>query len=517
MYQEMYFTIAIVIAVFLIITLRLWWRLHMVSSRFKALVNSKQYPVLEVDRNGRVLRAFSRPPQWKYGKIEDWGTFNIADYIESAEEVKMRKQLLAHCIDRKTTGAITVHTKTLDGKRRVINLSIAWCRGGVAVETSVDVTEYVEDKSKQDARYRVAFGQVQLMLKSAGAMPWVLGPEEECNVIGDNRATLPVEYQGPPEDVVHLQDNDFASIDEEFRDMVRGKIADMFAGKIQSAVFEFKGKILKSQKKSIWFRSNCMPLTVASDGTVISLAGTTKIIDKEKQAALEMKRAKERAEYNDHMKSLFLSAMSHEVRTPLNVILGFAKLLPSASEEEAAEYEKLIDSNGELLLNLVNDVLDMSRIETGEFKVVKNRFEINAVCDMAVSSLMSKNREGVALSFCRTLPDTEIVGDAKRIMQVLMQLVGNALKYTYSGSITVRLVHEEPSFVKILVEDTGEGISQENLKRVFDRFFRANTQELGNGLGLTICKSLVCQMGGKIGVESKLGVGSTFWFTVPVA
>lgn len=517
MNQEIYFAIAIAVAIVCYIVIRVYRRLHLASCRFDALVNTMQYPVLEVDRQGFVQRAFSRPPQWKYGRIENRGTFNLADYIESSEEVKMRRQLLAHCIDKKTNGMITVHTHTLNGKRRVINLSIAWCRGNMAIETSVDVTDYVEDKSKQDARYRAAFGQLQIMLKSAGAMPWVLGPEEESSLIGNNRSALPAEYQGPEEDVIHLQDNDFAAIDEEFRDMVRGKIADMLAGKIQNAVFEFKGRILKSQKESIWLRSNCMPLTVDDDGRVVSLAGTTRIIDKDKRAAIEMEHAKERAEYNDQMKSLFLSTMSHEVRTPLNVILGFAKLLPTASEEEIEEYEKIIDSNGELLLNLVNDVLDMSRIEAGEFKVVKDKFEINAVCDLAVSSLMSKNREDVTLSFCRTLPDTEIVGDAKRVMQVLMQLVGNALKYTYAGSVTVNVVREGSRFVKILVADTGEGIAPENIRRVFDRFFRANTSELGNGLGLAICKALVRQMGGEIGVDSKLGVGSTFWFSVPVA
>ena len=181
-----------------------------------------------------------------------------------------------------------------------------------------------------------------------------------------------------------------------------------------------------------------------------------------------------------------------------------------------AEFEQIIDTNGELLLNIINDVLDLSKIEAGKFKIEKSPIEINNVCDVAVSSVMPKVGRNVKLSFERSMPDLKIMADSKRIMQVMMQLVGNAIKYPRQGSVKVYCQPEGENMLKISVVDTGEGISEEHLPYVFNRFYRANSTEPGTGLGLPIAKTIVEQWGGTIGVESTLGSGSTFWFTVPI-
>lgn len=496
----------------------LWKKCQRKSYQHDALLKSLQNPVMIVNRDGNVISVLSHPPMNKYGAIDGDGKFNLSNYIISSQEVEMRKNLITHCLDNKTSGAVTVHVRTVQGKVHTVNLSVSSESGVYAVETSVDVSDYLEAENKKDMRYRALAKQLRLMMRSAGAMPWVMGSKEECEVIGGDRSGLPDEYQAPESAQLHLQDNDFAAVDEEFRSMVRSEVQSVFNGEKSVAVFEYKGRILKRMKESIWFRSYCTPLRIDADGKVQSVVGTTRIIDKEKNDLMEIAQAKERAEKNDRMKSLFLSSMSHEVRTPLNVILGFSQLLATAeSEKEKTEYEKIIESNGELLVNIVDDILDIVKIEAGEFKISKEKIEINSVCELAVDSMKSKTRDGGTLTFERSLSDVKISGDRKRIMQVLMQLIGNAQKYTYNGSISVSVARKGVDFVSVYVKDTGEGIAEENLSRVFERFYRANTRELGNGLGLAICKAIVEQMNGKMGVKSKLGVGSTFWFTVPVA
>lgn len=227
--------------------------------------------------------------------------------------------------------------------------------------------------------------------------------------------------------------------------------------------------------------------------------------------------ARQRAEQADKMKSLFLANMSHEIRTPLNAIVGFADLLAqegsNMTEGEKKELVGMIFKNNELLLTLVNDILDLSKIESGSYQMKREPLEINAVCDFAVKSLLLRATDGVKLFFERTLQDTYVVGDAERIGQVLMQLIGNACKHTHEGEIKVTCVDEGKN-VKILVTDTGDGISPKDLPCVFERFYKGETSASGTGLGLPISQKLVDLWGGQIGVESEYGKGSIFWFTI---
>jgi signal transduction histidine kinase len=234
----------------------------------------------------------------------------------------------------------------------------------------------------------------------------------------------------------------------------------------------------------------------------------------------ELQRSKVKAEVSDMMKSRFLANMSHEIRTPLNAILGFAELMNvdgnEFSDEEYTMFNNLIHKNGQILLNIIDDVLDLSLIESGHYTINIKEIDVNAMCEDSVMSLRNKAFEGVELKFERTYEYLYATGDAKRVQQVLMQLIGNALKHTQQGSVTVSYDFVGIDKIRINVTDTGEGILADDLPHIFERFYKGATFAQGTGLGLTICKILVDLWGGEIGVDSREGEGSCFWFTIKV-
>ena len=226
--------------------------------------------------------------------------------------------------------------------------------------------------------------------------------------------------------------------------------------------------------------------------------------------------ARDKAEELDRLKSAFLANMSHEIRTPLNSIVGFSSLLAETDDrEERQEYIKIVETNNELLLQLVSDILDLSKIESGTFDFVRSNLDVNESCMKIIKSMEMKVPEDVELIFEKYMPDCHIYTDKNRFMQVITNFINNALKFTKQGTIALGYEQTAPHEIKFYVRDTGFGIPKEKLDSIFERFVKLNTFVQGTGLGLSICKSLVSQMGGKIGVESTEGEGSCFWFTHP--
>ncbi len=239
-------------------------------------------------------------------------------------------------------------------------------------------------------------------------------------------------------------------------------------------------------------------------------------ITNRKQVEMELILAKEKAEESDRLKSAFLANMSHEIRTPLNSIVGFSSLLAETeSLEERREYIPLIEENNDLLLQLISDILDISKIEAGTMEFTPGTVDVRRLCRELIQGFSLKVPKEVALVFDESLPQIMVEGDKNRITQVLANFMTNAMKFTRNGSITLSYEMMDGDMLKFAVRDTGIGISPEKLNAIFSRFVKLNAFAQGTGLGLSISQSLVEHMGGQIGVDSEEGKGSCFWFTLP--
>lgn len=250
------------------------------------------------------------------------------------------------------------------------------------------------------------------------------------------------------------------------------------------------------------------------ENMVLTVHDITQLKQAEKQLAL----AKEKAENADLSKSTFLANMSHEIRTPLNAITGFAEILASANtEEEKAQYQEIIKMNADLLLQLVNDILDMSKIEAGTLEFVYTKVDINLLLsDLRQLFQMKVNDAGGNIQIIAepSLPSCSIETDRNRVAQVLSNFTTNAIKFTQEGTISIGYEARDTELY-FYVTDTGAGIPADKLPEVFGRFVKLNKDKKGTGLGLSISKTIVNKLEGQIGADSVEGKGSTFWFTIP--
>lgn len=299
-----------------------------------------------------------------------------------------------------------------------------------------------------------------------------------------------------------LHPDDFDKVyNQQFKRLLSGEIDNY------SSVYR---RILNG--KLYWFNSNVRTYKFNDDGTPSKVVCYAADITKQRESENELIRVIEA----DKLKSAFLANMSHEIRTPLNAIVGFSTIIAEIDNiDDRQEYLNIIHKNNDLLLHLIDDILDFSKIEAGILTYHITETDIKEICEETYMANTLKMKTDVKLIFDKNLPSIRFQTDATRITQVISNFVSNAIKFTTHGSITIAY-KEEHGHLFVSVSDTGIGIAEKDRLRIFERFIKINDFRQGSGLGLTISKTIIENLGGEIGVHSKQGSGSIFWFTLPL-
>lgn len=357
---------------------------------------------------------------------------------------------------------------------------------------------------------------LDMALAQTRIFPWFFDPD-------DNKMTIDVRW------FRHLGIADTADTisAETFFGFVhpddRAMLLDAFTRQLSGALDDkwYSYRLRRGDGEWEWFETQSVYLGRSDDGSPCRVVGICQSIQSHKTIENALIEARDRARDSDRLKSMFLANMSHEIRTPLNAIIGFANLLTNEEypldEDEKKEYSRLITTNGEQLLRLISDILDLSKIESNTMEFNFADFSVTALLTDIYQAQKLNMRPGVELRLELPDEDIRIDTDAERLKQVINNLINNAVKFTDKGSITFGCrTCGNGTTAELFVNDTGRGIEEEHLERIFDRFYKADSFVKGVGLGLSICRTIAESLGGSISVTSRPGQGTRFTLRHPL-
>ena len=356
--------------------------------------------------------------------------------------------------------------------------------------------------------------EYELVLKTMRLCVWRID-------VPTKTVTFDSDYRDAVDNVIFSSGVDLSVIiekmDEKYVDKIRSNMTDLLEGRCDDFHEQYEMKSPDGDG-TFWSESFATIEKRDIDGRPLTVVGASMRIDKQKEIEAALIDARNHAEESDRLKTAFLANMSHEVRTPLNAIVGLSDVLPMVqSEEERQELITLIRKNNAQLLRLFEDMVSMSKIEAGNERASMRRFDLHTLLAEVVDKYTSRSIEaGVKLCFDIKSADPSPYTDPDRLKEILNQYVDNALKFTAKGNVTVGYDVNDGR-LRIWVRDTGKGIPAESCnEQLFERFVKVDEFIPGTGLGLSICRGLAMSLNGKVGVESKLGEGSTFWVEVPL-
>ena len=361
--------------------------------------------------------------------------------------------------------------------------------------------------------------KLAMALDVANIVPWKWDLRSKTILCDINRPIeLSTNDKNVNEEQLAVPDSQyFSKIFKEDRKRVEKAYDDLIEGRSDKVREEYRVINVQNNIHRIeWVEAQAAVETRDENGKPLTLVGSSLVITTRKKMEMELTTARDRAEESNRLKSAFLANMSHEIRTPLNAIIGFSNILASTEEEqEKQEYINIIESNNTLLLQLISDILDLSKIEAGTLEFSYSNIDLNDMIK-EVENITKCRMEGSGVQLIAETPLSScfIRTEKNRLMQVINNFLTNAIKFTQKGSITFGYEIRD-KMLYFHVTDTGCGIPANKKDSIFGRFVKLNSFAQGTGLGLSICRTIIEHMNGTIGVESEEGKGSTFWFTIP--
>ncbi len=461
--------------------------------------------------NDRFLALLKKEAEAVIGResSEVLGKKGAKEFEEAEQEVKKTGKISASTFSKKERVIKSVHFPVTDAK------GVMQGTGG-----------YQEDISNLSGSLQTLNRERETLEVLLESMPFcIFFTDRQYRYIRINRMMANLLRVDDPEQAVGKTNKEF------FSKRVARKMTEEDRNILETGE-PIVNKIIYLEDEGVegfWLEKNKIPIR-DERGVITMVMGIFKDVSDTMKIEQELKEARDKAKESDRLKTSFLANMSHEIRTPMNGILGFANLLrdPGLSEEKRDLYLKHIDHSSQQLLNIIDDIIDISKIESEQLKISNKPVRINGILDEIYSSFFHRIRgdapgqKKVAFNLKKgnDSPEFTIVADDFRLSQVFNNLIGNAIKFTKEGRIEFGYHLKENRYIEFFVSDTGIGIPNNKVRLIFDRFGQVNQerslQPSGTGLGLPISKSLVNLMGGEMWVESEVGKGSTFYFTLPL-
>ena len=367
--------------------------------------------------------------------------------------------------------------------------------------------QLLESVGKHNVEYEFVLGTMKLSIWHLDVKTSELTFEHDFREKG-NKYFVNVDGMSMGESLLPLDPRD--------AERVKNALGELCEGH-SSAYHEIYRVLVPYDNSFYWEESYATVAARDVDGKPVKIVGTTQCIDDRKAMEEALVQARNRAEESDRLKTAFIANMSHEIRTPLNAIVGFTSVLPDIdNEEERKSLLDLIHENTQKLLHIVDDVVNISKIESGQEQLIMTTFDLNTMLAEAMAAFAERLPSGVELNISFAQDALSITTDMIRLSTIAKHLISNAMKFTQQGSIVVGYDNPVDGRVCIWVRDTGKGIAEENLERVFERFYKVDEFIPGAGLGLSICRVMASSLGGNVTVESTLGEGSIFRVEIPI-